>query len=151
MLFKTGIMKVTKPLFIFALSVILLVIQGCDSREKRIVRTSYLAIKGADTAILKLVITGTQFTGQYEINYHGSFKDSGDVKGAIKGDTLIGDYHFQHYGLEKWLRGPIALLKKDGRLILGTGELESYMGINYFKRGAPIDYSTPKFIFRNTY
>ncbi|RAJ34385.1 hypothetical protein LY11_01277 [Pedobacter cryoconitis] len=151
MLFKTGIMKVTKSLFVFAMFVILFVIQGCDSREKKVVRTSYLAIKGADTAILKLTVTGTQFIGQYEINYHGSFKDSGDVKGAIKGDTLIGDYHFQHYGLEKWLRGPIALLKKDGRLILGTGTLESYLGISYFKRGEPIDYSAPKFIFQKTY
>ena len=144
-------MKVTKPLLLFAISVIAVLIQGCDSREKKVVRTSYLAIKGADTAILKLTITGTQFIGQYEVNYHGSFKDSGDVKGAIKGDTLIGDYHFQHYGLEKWFRGPIALLKKDGRLILGTGTLENYLGISYFKKGAPIDYSAPKFIFQKSY
>lgn len=144
-------MKVTKPLLLCAISVLVPLIQACNRQEKKVTHASYLAIKGADTAILKLVITGTQFTGQYEVNYHGSFKDSGDVKGAIKGDTLIGDYHFQHYGLEKWLRGPIALLKKDGRLILGTGTLESYMGINYFKKGAPIDYSAPKFIFQKSY
>jgi hypothetical protein len=144
----------TGAFFLLKITAVVVLVYGCNSGsediEKKRVKLSYSAIHGSDTAILKLVITGSQFKGLYEVNYHGSFKDSGEVKGTIKGDTLIGDYHFQHYGLEKWRRAPIALLKKDGKLILGTGITENYFTISYFKTGEPIDYSQPKFIFRKT-
>lgn len=140
--------------FLCKLATVAVLVYGCssgaDDTDKKRVKLSYAAISGTDTASLKLVITGSQFKGLYEVNYHGSFKDSGEVKGTIKGDTLIGDYHFQHYGLEKWRRAPIALLKKDGKLLLGTGTMENYLTISYFKAGEPIDYSQPEFIFQKT-
>jgi len=132
--------------------VITVLLQGCFSKEKepKTENLSYLAIKGRDTASLSLVITGTLFKGKYEINYHGSHKDSGDVKGRIKGDTLLGDYVFQHYGMEKWHRAPIALLKRNDQLVMGVGATETFLSKSYFRKGAVIDYDHVKFIFQRT-
>ncbi|QNK62900.1 hypothetical protein H7F33_20580 [Pedobacter sp. PAMC26386] len=140
-----------KLFFLFKMAAVSVLVCGCSSEsddiEKKRVRLSYVAVKGADTAVLKLVVTGSQFKGQYEVNYHSSFKDSGDVKGVIKGDTLLGDYNFQHYGMEKWDRVPITFLKRDGKLILGAGTVETYFSKSYFKAGTQVDYSDPKFVF----
>lgn len=108
----------------------------------------YQGINNLDTAILKVkLIDDKTFYGQLEINYHGAYKDSGNVTGIIKGDTLKGSYHFQHYRIETWRRIPIALLKKDDKLIMGMGSMEIYMNITYFKKNTPINYKNPLFIF----
>jgi hypothetical protein len=123
---------------------------GCYSGtnvNKDEVKTLYTAINKNDTATLKIKLTDKEFYGQLEINYRGSFKDSGGVSGVIKGNTLKGTYRFQHYGIEKWHSIPIALLKKDNRLIMGEGLMEIYMGMYYFKKNTPINYQQPKFIF----
>lgn len=101
----------------------------------------------ADTATLNIVLTAKEFYGQLEINYRGAFKDSGNVTGIVTGDTLKGTYRFQHYGMEKWHNIPIALLKNDGRLIMGEGPTEIYMNMRYFIKNRPISYKNPKFIF----
>lgn len=125
---------------------------GCHSKEQELKteHVSYVAIKDRDTASLSLMITGSLFKGKYEINYHGSHKDSGDVKGRIKGDTLLGDYFFQHYGMEKWHRAPIALLKRNQKLVMGVGSTETFLSKSYFKKGTVIDYDHVKFIFQRT-
>jgi hypothetical protein len=144
-----SVRKIAKMLLGLA-PVITVLFQGCFSKEKepKTENLSYLAIKGRDTASLNLVITGTFFKGKYEVNYHGSHKDSGDVKGRIKGDTLLGDYFFQHYGMEKWHRAPIALLKRNDQLVMGVGATETFLSKSYFRKGTVIDYDHVKFIFQ---
>lgn len=125
-------------------------IAGCSnsSVEKNSTKNLYKAINKADTATLHIKLTDQEFYGQYEINYRGAYKDSGDVTGVVKGDTLKGTYRFQHYGMDKWHSIPIALLKKDGKLIMGEGMTEIYMNMRYFKKGRPISYDNPKFVFK---
>ena len=115
--------------------------------EQNNTKTLYRAINKDDTATFNIHLTDKEFFGQFEINYHGAYKDSGDVTGIVKGDTLKGTYRFQHYGVEEWHRTPIALLKKDGKLIMGVGSMEIYMNIRYFKKRIPINYQDPKFVF----
>lgn len=110
-------------------------------------RILYKAVNKADTATLRLNLTDKAFYGQFEINYHGAYKDSGGVTGIIKGDTLRGTYRFQHYGMEKWHSMPIALLKKNNQLIMGEGLMEIYMGMYYFKKNTTINYQNPRFVF----
>lgn len=137
-----------KVIITFCVS-ILFIVAGCgnpgadDGRAKVL----YRAINKDDTADLKVKLIGREFYGQFEINYHGVYKDSGDVNGIIKGDTLRGTYHYQHYGIETWHRIPIALLKKDNKLIMGVGAMEIYMNMTFFTKSIPIDYQHPKFIF----
>ncbi|TKC63744.1 hypothetical protein FBD94_05190 [Pedobacter hiemivivus] len=128
---------------------IIFILSSCYNSEidRDETATMYQAINKGDTAILKIKLTDKEFYGQYEVNYHGAYKDSGGVTGIIKGDTLKGTYRFQHYGIEKWHTAPIALLKKDDQLIMGEGSLEIYMNIPYFKKHIPINYKNPKFVF----
>ncbi|WP_316818175.1 hypothetical protein [Pedobacter nyackensis] len=127
-----------------------IVLYGCSnaSVEKKETKTLYKAINKTDTAIFKIKLSDKEFYGQFEINYGGAYKDSGDVTGIVKGDTLKGTYRFQHYGIDKWHNMPIALLKKDGKLIMGDGDMEIYMNMLYFKKNRPIRYDNPKFVFK---
>ena len=128
---------------------IIFILSSCHNSEtdRNSVKTLYQAINNGDTATFKIKLTDKEFYGQYEVNYHGAYKDSGDVMGIVKGDTLKGTYRFQHYGIEKWHTTPIALLKKDDQLIMGEGSLEIYMNMPYFKKNIPIKYKNPKFVF----
>lgn len=135
------------------LSFLMIAVCSCSSTEsidKNDVKTLYSGINKSDTAKLFIKLTDKEFYGQLEINYRGAFKDSGDVSGIVKGDTLKGTYRYQHYGIEKWHSMPISLLKKHNQLIMGEGPMEIYMGMYYFKKNRPIDYQKPKFVFENT-
>jgi len=126
-----------------------IVLSGCnsDAVSDGGPKVLYRAVDKKDTASFKVYFTPKEFHGQFEINYAGVYKDSGDVNGIIKGDTLMGTFHYQSYGIEKWYRIPIALLKKDGRLIMGIGSMEIYMNMTFFTKSIPIDYQHPKFVF----
>jgi len=117
-----------------------------DSMEKPN-KVMYHAIDKNDTARLNIQLGEKAFDGQLEISYNSLYKDSGDVNGIIKGDTLKGTYYFQHYGIPKWERIPISILRKDSKLIMGVGDMEIYMNMTFFKKRIPIDYQHVKFIF----
>jgi len=129
--------------------IIVFAMYGCSSKsvDQNYTKTVYRAISKDDTATFKINLTDKEFFGQLEINYHGLYKDSGDVTGIVKGNELKGTYRFQHYGVETWHKTPITLLKKDGKLIMGEGSMEIYMNIHYFKKNTPINYQNVKFVF----
>ena len=146
-----------KPLLIIRLVIPLLMlsgITGCSADSGNVdenkPKIAYHSIYKNDTASLKLRLGEKAFDGQLEINYNGLYKDSGDVNGIIKGDTLKGTYYFQHYGIDKWERIPISLLKKEEKLIMGVGAMEIYMNMTFFKKTEPIDYKKVKFTFEKT-
>jgi len=122
---------------------------GCDTSgsDHRTTKMWYRAVAGDDTATFKVDVTDKQFKGTLEILYDGHYKDSGEVKGYVKGDTLVGNYLFTHYGMEQLRRIPIALLQQNNKLILGVGSMEIYLDRTYFKKNRPIDYKNVKFVF----
>ena len=125
---------------------------GCsrpNEVENSAIQTSYIAINGLDTARLDLVIKGTSFKGTCAINFNNKYIDSGEVRGRVHGDTLLGDFHYLHYGLE-WKRIAIAFLKKDGQLVMGEGKQSIYLNIPFFRAGQPIRYDSVKFVFKKT-
>lgn len=129
-----------------------IMLSSCNSGEDKIITTvpaiQYTAIRAGDTAIASMHISKSTFKGVMEIHYEGDYKDSGDVKGVIKGDTLIGDYHFQHYGLPQWKRDPIAFLRKGDKLIMGQGIIKLTMTIPHYNPAIPINYDERKqFVF----
>lgn len=138
-----------KAIILLYISIAFTVVAGCGNRDVNDKETKvlYRAVNNDDTASLNITFKDKQFYGQYEINYHGVFKDSGDVNGVIKGDTLKGTYHYQHYRIQEWYRIPIALLKKKNKLIMGIGSMEIYMNMTFFTKNIPIDYQHPKFVF----
>lgn len=128
--------------------VLIIVLSACNSKEKNLNsdRQIYQAVHNKDTAILTIAMNKTRFHGQYEIKYYQFGKDSGDVRGDIVGDTLKGNYHFYSNG-GSMKRVPLALLKKQNKLFLGTGVIGTYMNLPCYVPEVPIDYSNPDFIF----
>jgi len=122
---------------------------GCDTSgvDHSTTKMRYRAVSGDDTATFKVNVTDKQFVGTLEILYDGHYKDSGEVKGYVKGDTLTGNFLFTHYGMEQLRRIPIALLQQNNKLILGVGSMEIYLDRTYFKKNRPIDYKNVKFVF----
>ncbi|MTH16734.1 hypothetical protein [Flavobacterium sp. LC2016-01] len=135
-----------KNSFLFLLVIMISVI-SCNSKENKndYQKIVYRAVNQKDTAILTIKINDKRFYGRYEILYHQLGKDSGDVRGDIKGNTLTGDFHYISNG-GSWKRIPIALLKKDKKLILGNGVVGTYMNLPCFIQGT-LNYKEPKFVF----
>lgn len=121
---------------------------SCNSKEDKdkYDRAFYRAVNGKDTAILDIKINDKRFYGRYEVTYHQFGKDSGDVRGDMHGDTLRGDFHYISNG-GSWKRIPIALLKKDDKLILGKGVVGTYFNLPLFIPEIPIEYNNSEFVF----
>ena len=135
-------------LFIF----ILLSTSACtteteSSVDKNAAQSNFRAINNNDTATLNITLNQKGFYGQLEINHRGLFKDSGDVNGVLKGDTLMGTFHYQSYGIDQKYRIPIALLKNKNQLIMGNGKMIIKMNMTFFAKEVPIDYKNPLFVF----
>ena len=129
-------------------SVLFAFLMSCNSKEakKDYNHVVYRAVNNKDTAILAINKNNKRFYGRYEISYYRVGKDSGDVRGDIKGDTLRGDFHYISNG-GSWKRIPIALLKKQNKLFLGSGIIGTYMNLPCFIPGTPIEYNNSKFVF----
>ncbi|WP_281309899.1 hypothetical protein [Flavobacterium flavigenum] len=133
---------------IITASVLFAFLISCNSKEEkdRYNHFVYRAVNNKDTAILAIHMSDKRFYGRYEIAYYEIGKDSGDVKGDIKGDTLRGDFHYISNG-GGWKRVPIALLKKENKLLLGNGVIGTYMNLPCFLPGT-LNYDETKFIFK---
>ncbi len=127
---------------------IIIGIISCNSKDEKskYKQIVYQAVNAKDTAILTVNINDKRFFGRYEVLYHKIGKDSGDVRGDIKGDTLRGDFHFISNG-GSWKRIPLALLKKENKLFLGSGIITTYFNLPCFMPGIPIEYDNSKFVF----
>ena len=132
---------------LFLISIVILIV-SCNSKDKKseYKQIVYHAINDKDTAILTININDKRFFGRYERFYYQQGKDSGDVRGDIKGDTLRGDFHFISNG-GSWKRIPLALLKKENKLYLGSGIITTYFNLPCFMPGTPIEYHNSKFVF----
>ncbi|MEN2399526.1 hypothetical protein GKZ90_0007040 [Flavobacterium sp. MC2016-06] len=137
--------KVSKLIFLLSLFILLF---SCNSKEGKDTYRSavYRAVNGKDTAVLDIHISDKRFYGRYEISYYEIGKDSGDVRGDLRGDTLRGDYHYITSG-GSWKRIPLALLKKEKKLILGNGVIGTYFNLPCFVPGVPIDYTKSEYVF----
>lgn len=110
----------------------------------------YRGINGRDTAYLTLNVGNNSFYGKYEVRRSWYTYRTGDIRGTIKGDTLIGDFLYTPYGGGDNKRTPIALLRRDSVLVVGKGVASSYMGIPIFVPNVPIDYDHPAFVLVRT-
>lgn len=109
----------------------------------------YLAIDSLDTADLHLNTSSKgKITGDLVINFKDKGDNVGKVAGEFRGDTLFVDYTFK-IGKENPVvyKNPLAFLKKDGKLILGVGQIETSVGRSYFVKGKPISFDKGRFTF----
>lgn len=118
---------------------------GCREPVKQTL--SYQAVNKNDTAEINLNVRNKHFFGYCKINYNGSIINAGNIRGDVKGDTLIGSFRYRLPNTALFKSVPIALLKKNNRLIMGRGVISSYLNIPFYMEEVPIDYNNPKFVF----
>ncbi|SER86832.1 hypothetical protein [Pedobacter rhizosphaerae] len=114
--------------------------------------TCYQAGFEKDSASLKVNnLESGKITGNLTINYDGKPKNDGVITGKFSGDTLLVDYQFKTgEDTVRVYTNPLAFLKKDGKLIMGVGQIETTLGRSYFVKGKPINYEAGKFVFAET-
>ncbi|MET4080264.1 hypothetical protein ABIB40_000204 [Pedobacter sp. UYP30] len=116
--------------------------------DKLIDSACYGAAFDKDNAhmVLKNYASG-KVGGTLEVNYEKNPKNTGTLDGKFKGDTLYVDYRFTS-GTETVHTNPLAFLKKDGKLIMGVGQIETTLGRSYFVKDKPINFEVGKFTFQ---
>ncbi|QIL41133.1 hypothetical protein G7074_18790 [Pedobacter sp. HDW13] len=102
-----------------------------------------------DTAYMNVEIHASgKATGKLLIRYNDKPSNMGAISGKFNGDTLLVDYRFKTgKDTVSVYTNPLAFLKKDGKLIMGVGQIETTLGRSYFVKGKPINYEAGKFIF----
>ncbi|MBC6109988.1 hypothetical protein ACFOG5_07555 [Pedobacter fastidiosus] len=125
---------------------------SADSAEKSdsvTNQTCYASSFEKDSAamIVKTYSSG-RVKGSLLIKYGSKPENNGLIEGNFKGDTLYVNYRFNTGGdTTNVFTNPLAFLKKDGKLIMGVGQIETTLGRSYFVKGKPINYVAGKFTF----
>ncbi|WP_316805018.1 hypothetical protein [Pedobacter nototheniae] len=105
----------------------------------------FLYAKNRDTAILTLNTNGNVISGDLSYNLFEKDKNTGTIKGLVKGDTLIADYTFQSEGMKSIRQ--VVWLKQSGKLIEGFGDVEEtkekvkFKNISKLKFGGAMEFS----------
>lgn len=125
--------------FILVLAILLIACGSKSNKPTQLTYVKYVAHHDGDSAIAIINKSKKIFSGSLLISHGGDNIDSGQVKGIVKGDTLIGEFHFKHYQLE-WKRKPVAFLMKKDRIIMGEGLMKLTVGIPHFDPSVPINF-----------
>lgn len=117
--------------------------------EKPVSVECYKALYEEDTINLKINnLKNGKITGNMVMKIINMPDKVGEISGKFHGDTLFVDYTFIQGTNDKvTFKNPMALLKKDNELILGSGKIETYLGRSYFAKGTPIDFELVKYKF----
>jgi hypothetical protein len=108
----------------------------------------YIAVSDKDTAWLTLDTSKYEPIGLLEFNYSAQKRRYlGQFKGTKHGDTIKGHFDFRVNKVDKWYRNPVALLKRDGKLVMGVGEFVTIWGMPEFDLKVPIDFEKGRFVF----
>jgi hypothetical protein len=116
----------------------------------------YTAIFESDTANLEVItasdgkVTGdlTISFGEVQPNSLEKMVNVGQIAGSFKGDTLFVDYSYRSGTINNEIfKNPMAFLKSGDNLILGVGDIETYLGRSYFVKDKPIDFERSRFTF----
>jgi hypothetical protein len=115
----------------------------------------FTAIYQKDTAFLKFkTMPNGKIQGDLVMKY-GELQPAaltkefyrGKITGQFTKDTLFADYTFTNDTDKTVYRNPIALLKRDNKLILGVGATKSYLGRTWFIDHRAINFNNSRFQF----
>lgn len=147
-----------KNLPLFCLLLIGVALESCNKNpkndENQVVEMPvnvqcYQAHYETDTIDLKInSFKNGEISGDMAMKFLNMPIKVGKIAGKLRGDTLFADYTFIQGTNDKvTFKNPIALLKNGEKLILGNGQIETYLGASYFAKGKPIDFENVKFKF----
>lgn len=91
----------------------------------------YSYTKNRDTATLEINAENEELTGDLSYRLYEKDSNKGTIAGEIKGDTIIAEYIFDSEGMRSVRE--LVLLRKDGKLYEGYGDVEEKSGKMVFK------------------
>ena len=117
--------------------------------EKPISTACYKSLYESDTIDLTInTLKNGKITGDMVMKIVDMPEKVGKIAGEFRGDTLFVDYSFIQGTNDKvTFKNPMAFLKHNDQLILGSGKIETYLGRSYFVKGVPIDFEKVKYKF----
>ena len=120
-----------------------------DKADSVLNTTCYQAIDGVDTAKMNVDETAAgKIKGKLYIKFEEKGPNDGTFEGEFRGDTLFVDYSFTINTTNKTVyKNPLAFLKKDGKLLMGVGQIQTTLGRSFFVKGKPIDFEKGRFQF----
>ncbi|HSD05704.1 hypothetical protein [Flavobacterium sp.] len=149
-----------KKLSIFCLLLAFIVLGSCKKEQKEIetvkaeaqqpVSTAcYKALYENDTIDLKInTLKNGKIAGDMVMKIENKPEKVGTIEGEFRGDTLFADYSFiQGTNKDRVFKNPMAFLKRNDSLVLGSGEIITYLGKSYFTKGKPLNFKTVKYKF----
>jgi hypothetical protein len=71
----------------------------------------------------------------------------GEITGKFKKDTLFANYVFANGDGKTIYRNPIALLRRNDKLLLGFGVIINYVGVTWFRDHREINFNRGRFQF----
>ena len=115
----------------------------------------FAAVFQKDSAFLKFKtlpnheIHGTLVIKYAEIEPNDLKKNlyHGEITGKFAKDTLFADYVFADRAEKTIYTNPIALLRKGGKLVLGSGAIETYLGKSWLMNHQAINFNKCRFQF----
>jgi hypothetical protein len=148
-----------KNLGLFCFLLVIIGLESCNKNPKNVENQAlvekpvsvqcYQALYEQDTIDLKInTLKNGKISGDMEMKFENMPIKLGTIAGESRGDTLFANYTFIQGTNDKvTFKNPIAILKKGEELILGNGQIETYLGVSYFAKGKPIDFENVKFKF----
>jgi hypothetical protein len=124
---------------------------GAKTKTDSLINEScYAAVFEKDSAAMNVkILASGKVTGSLLVNYAEKPHNNGTIEGKFNGDTLMVDYRFKTgEDTVSVYTNPLAFLKKDGKLIMGVGQIETTLGRSYFVKGRPINFEAGKFVFQ---
>ena len=99
----------------------------------------YSRIQKRDTITLKLRTTDSLVDGNLDYKIYQKDQNKGEIKGIVKGDTILADYTFLSEGTTSVRE--VIFLKKGTNLVEGFGDVEEINGKMVFKKDGKLSFN----------
>lgn len=106
------------------------------------VEQCYALMATGDTVRLNLTQQGSDVTGTLLIQLAGKDRNTGTLRGQMRGDTLLAKYTFQSEGQASVRE--VAFLAKDGGFVEGYGDVQEQNGAMVFTPGTTLTFGTDR-------
>lgn len=98
----------------------------------------YTYLKDSNQVSLKITVVENKVKGNLTYNYFQKDKNTGNIEGEMRGDTLFADYNFKSEGVKSVRK--VAFFKMGNNLFEGYGEVLEKNGKMVFKNPATLNF-----------
>lgn len=106
----------------------------------------YALTTDSDTVRLSLTRQGSEVTGTLLVQLAGKDRNTGTLRGQMRGDTLLANYTFQSEGQESVRE--VAFLAQNGTFVEGYGPVQEQNGKMIFTPGTALTFDANRALIK---